>query len=313
MHSHALGTLVLFGLNLSTTHSLELAPVAALPKRLTPNYELNRDTELANLEPKVFKFPFSNSRLVKVSDSPLAFVAEKFLDPAACEEIIAIAKERDGGKYVHQCYEHIPPESSELMTSVIERIGVLCGSPPRPDEAVPCVRNVSPTRGLGATRLMKAGLHVDSNGNPYRYATALLYLSDVAADGATVFPCSDSDNVELKLACERLLENGHTHTVSCRDKKVELAKRTLIEAAEAREGLSVYPRAGKLLLFYTLDDVGLVDPYSWHGGAAIGDDPWPTGSKWVLQVFKTVPENLRDHPEQTVRFCKESRALHIPQ
>lgn len=42
------------------------------------------------------------------------------------------------------------------------------------------------------------------------------------------------------------------------------------------------------MLFYSRDQNGEVDPYSWHGGAAV----LGTG-KWTLQKFKEVPREHR--------------------
>merc|ERR1712232_878405 len=51
-------------------------------------------------------------------------------------------------------------------------------------------------------------------------------------------------------------------------------------------GLQVHPREGRLLLFFTRDADGQVDPYSWHGASAVGANGAP---KFTAQVFKEVP------------------------
>jgi hypothetical protein len=52
--------------------------------------------------------------------------------------------------------------------------------------------------------------------------------------------------------------------------------------------------AGKLMLFFTRGDDGDVDPYSWHGGAAVrGCSDGVSEGKWILQLCKEVPPALR--------------------
>jgi hypothetical protein len=95
----------------------------------------------------------------------------------------------------------------------------------------------------------------------------------------------------------------------------------LLRAAERGDGVSVYPEAGKLVIFFTRGDDGHVDPISFHGGAAVGvkdsslkgansksegiqgqagqSATRPCGGgdggdgKWMIQVCKEVPYRMR--------------------
>jgi hypothetical protein len=245
--------------------------------------------------------------LVRISESPLAFVDETFLDASECSVLIQLAKSKAEAGF---CDVAIRPEENDIMASVLRRVSDLCSSETHPDEPKPNVRNTPPNRGLEQRgRWMNRGLHLDTNGNPYRYATILIYLSDVDMDGATVFPCSDPSKSNLRAAGEALTDKGQTIAARRQreDKEIEALEKTLIDAAESMEGLSVYPKVGKLLLFYSLCDNGVVDPYSWHGGAAVGNEPGE--GKWLLQIFKTVPIGLRTQ-ENMGTFVQPRRYMH---
>ena len=53
-------------------------------------------------------------------------------------------------------------------------------------------------------------------------------------------------------------------------------------------GINVQPEKGKLVLFYSRNFDGQIDPYSWHGGAIVAG----TG-KWTMQKFKEIPKEFR--------------------
>eukprot|EP00933_Yihiella_yeosuensis_P028255 TRINITY_DN22071_c0_g1_i1.p1 TRINITY_DN22071_c0_g1~~TRINITY_DN22071_c0_g1_i1.p1 ORF type:complete len:381 (+),score=74.81 TRINITY_DN22071_c0_g1_i1:1050-2192(+) len=66
-----------------------------------------------------------------------------------------------------------------------------------------------------------------------------------------------------------------------------------VQMGEAGLGLSITPKAGKLVLFFSRDSTGCVDPLSFHGGAevlpgVVTDQGHPAG-KWTMQLFRQIP------------------------
>jgi len=169
--------------------------------------------------------------------------------------------------------------------------------------------------------LLPDGLHVDTNnGKLFRHITAILYLTDNMDDdgnvigGGTTFPLAiqqsnDEYNREqsevLLTSAKTLLLNGIHHTkgddnqddnsdgrvlekaglhVFCRDTK------QIRQAAEwnGQQGVRVMPIAGKLIYFHNVDDDGLSDAFSFHGGEDLLSFD-AVESKSILVFFKEVP------------------------
>ena len=209
-----------------------------------------------------------------------------------------------------------------------DRIDHIIGVERYDDETPPKVHYTAPgsaggggDAGAGHRRL-PLGLHVDTNSTG-TYATAILYLTTLAqpdADGATVFPCAApallpvtlcGDGGEAKAKAARaaaagLLSDEVLHTASVPAYAPKGTRRhadVLRHAAERGQGLSVFPEMGKLVIFFTRGDDGLVDPLSFHGGAAVGtggacacgagEGPCVCAGKWMLQVCKEVPAAMR--------------------
>ena len=70
---------------------------------------------------------------------------------------------------------------------------------------------------------------------------------------------------------------------------------------EAHSGTSIVPEVGKLLIFFTCDDDGEVDPLTWHGADAVNARQ-QTEDKWTLQIFKELPFGVSKFP-----FVQEKR------
>ena len=175
--------------------------------------------------------------------------------------------------------------------------------------------------------LLPDGLHVDTNnGMLFRHITAILYLTDNIDDdenvigGGTTFPLAiqqgnDDYNREqsevLLTSAKNLLLNGIHHTkgdenqddnsdgrvlenaamqVFCRDTK-QIRHET---ETSSEDGVRVMPRVGKLIYFHNVDDDGLSDAFSFHGGEELLSHTVET-KKSILVFFKEVPvANFRD-------------------
>jgi len=182
-------------------------------------------------------------------------------------------------------------------------------APPHTDEEG-CVLNFTPGRSDG--EVLENGLHVDTNRQPRRFATAILYLSSIPVveggpGGETIFPLGHHAHESAEAAgCSLLRDHGVEATCDVAptaDESVWRCVKQLETAAAmslAREktmGMAVKPEQGSMLLFFTRGPNGMVDPCSWHGSAAVP----PGGCKWTLQTFKAVK------PGQAVRWAQVMR------
>ena len=83
----------------------------------------------------------------------------------------------------------------------------------------------------------------------------------------------------------------------------------LLEAADQAQGVSIRPVKGKLVLFFTRCENGLIDSSSWHGGEAVlpGIDESFVMGKVTLQIFKEIPDSLMGSSKLMADFVRKSR------
>lgn len=215
------------------------------------------------------------------------------------------------------------------LEAFAQRLGLLLGTPPHPEETPMAARRTPPT--LSEDRF-PLGLHVDTyQGSRRRFATGLLYLTSGVHGGETIFPlavgedatidgvrCGCSNDVLQRQAlanAQMLLDAGYFHTTdACTPRlgdngyenpplEVETAAaQLLVWASDKRTrapGLSIEPREGRLLLFFTRTAAGNVDLHSWHGGAHVSDDG---SAKLTAQGFKEVPPGIGDDEIDFARY-----------
>ena len=182
----------------------------------------------------------------------------------------------------------------------------------QPGEVPPKVAYSAPAEcsALRGPRILRMpiGLRVDTNA-VFIYATTILYLTTVSQHGGdvtTVFPCASmagADAITTASGSDAKRGAGHAilfeqvlHTIhACASAKQHAE--TLLAAADTGEELSVFPKAGKMLIFFSRGDDGAVDPCSFHGGgAAVGVEV--ADGKWVMQLCKEVPFGARGRAAQ---------------
>lgn len=102
-----------------------------------------------------------------------------------------------------------------------------------------------------AYRADKNTLNLIQNGKKNRFATVFWYLTDVDEGGHTIFPRAGG------------LPPVRDH-------------------ADCSRGLKVQPQKGKVIIFYSLDASGDLDPYSLHGACPVGKEnvKW-AANKWI--------------------------------
>jgi hypothetical protein len=150
--------------------------------------------------------------------------------------------------------------------------------------------------------LLPDGCHVDTNnGKLFRHITAILYLTDNTPDdcsfgGGTTFPLAKPwiggdaaadtsislEQVTLHNAATRLLERNVQHTKGDTDqsansdgRRLEMAGVDAFNRDHATNdaplnnvglGVRVMPQAGRLIFFHNINDDGMSDATSFHGG-----------------------------------------------
>ena len=193
--------------------------------------------------------------------------------------------------------------------------------------------------------LLPDGVHVDTNnGKLFRHITAILYLTDSSSSdifnfgGGTTFPLAMpwigaddmNDNSSLLSSAKALLERNIQHTKADIDQSTNSDGRRLELACvntfnRDREvdtfgyehntvGVRVVPQAGRLIMFHNVDDAGMPDPASFHGGEElirIRTDQQSTQNvemtKNILVFFKEIPLNSFTDQESFAECAAKAR------
>ena len=164
-------------------------------------------------------------------------------------------------------------------------------------------------------------VHLDNNNNPFRYATAIVYLSDVpeSSRGATVFPCLLPPLAEGATMTQRAthLRESAKRAKLCKmaTKEVQATRGWALSqtkeddshglwALSARicngtlDGVSVQPKSGRAVMFKTgqfelspdgQPRPGAVDPMLWHTACELLEG----ATKRIIIKFQEVGPDTR--------------------
>jgi len=284
-----------------------------------------------------------------LSRKPRAYLQRKFLSPLECQTLISMILQRSHGtnfetKLRSPLAVDDPvwtPEQRELILKIETRLAEWTGCPAHPDETALVGTLTPPQKNEDAKSAVSShlGLHVDTNAAHWRYCTAIIYLSSLSdglRGGETVFPValdprregppSEAEERTIEAAGE-LLDMGVDHTDKALDasqavaadaaRLAQLAAQDLLARADCNDsGLQVTPSQGSVCIFWTRQDDGEIDRFSWHGGAPVHREPQSAqrilrpemlGWKWTLQKFKEVPIDKRGSADKLAEFVRRTR------
>eukprot|EP01045_Picozoa_sp_COSAG04_P011783 COSAG04_NODE_770_length_10444_cov_6.484872_3_plen_160_part_00 len=114
--------------------------------------------------------------------------------------------------------------------------------------------------------------HHNLDNDMARYVTALLYLTDVEAGGETLLPLADEGMEGLGCAgCEQRPDlRASSRSQGCFECIAPRQDALLENCAEpGHGGLSVAPKAGRLVLWYNYDADGEWQPAALHAGCSV--------------------------------------------
>jgi hypothetical protein len=225
--------------------------------------------------------------------------------------------------------DHRQQEAEALLDSIQLQIDQLTASPRHPGEPErPRYLEYPPTtlQDSNPSRedYLPDGLHVDTNNAKYfRHITVLLYLTDNPDGGATTFPLANNHpeststttsttsttttNNPVVAAAHDLIRHNVWHTRKQQDETTttrthcQLLEQAAVELMTTTNhnpvvGRRVLARRGYACVFYNLDQQGMPDAYSFHGGEANTSGQ----TKALLAYFKEL--NAKDFADSIHHF-----------
>ncbi|CAI0455771.1 unnamed protein product [Linum tenue] len=218
----------------------------------------------------LFSKSFDPTRVTQLSWRPRAFLYKGFLSDAECDHLIELAKDsleksmvadNDSGKSIESEVRtssgtFLSKYQDEVVAAIEQRIAAWTFLPVENGEAIQILRYE-----LG----QKYEPHFDyfhDKANQalggHRIATVLMYLSNVAKGGETIFPNAEviSEGKESQPKADDLSD--------C-----------------AKDGYSVKPEKGDALLFFSLHPDATTDPLSLHGSCPVIEGEKWSATKWI--------------------------------
>ncbi|GAV63367.1 Hpt domain-containing protein/2OG-FeII_Oxy_3 domain-containing protein [Cephalotus follicularis] len=209
------------------------------------------------------------SKVKQISTKPRAYVYEGFLTGLECDHLISLAKSElkrsavadnlSGKSKLSEVRTSsgmfIPKGKDPIVVGIEDKISTWTFLPKENGEDIQVLRYEPGQKYEPHFDYFVDKVNIARGG--HRVATVLLYLTDVAKGGETVFPSAE---------------------VSTR-RKVSATNSDLSECG--RKGVAVKPRRGDALLFFSLHPNALPDQSSLHAGCPVIEGEKWSATKWI--------------------------------
>ncbi|KAL5722470.1 procollagen-proline 4-dioxygenase [Ranunculus cassubicifolius] len=209
---------------------------------------------------------YDPTRVTQLSWHPRAFLHENFLSNEECDHLINLAKDKlevsmvadnESGKSIKSEVRtssgmFLNKNQDEIVQRIEERIAAWTFLPPENGEAIQILHYENGQKYEPHYDYFHDKANQELGG--HRVATVLMYLSDIAKGGETVFPNSEGKDAQPK-------------------------DDTWSECAQ--KGYAVKPRKGDALLFFSLHPDANTDPSSLHGSCPVIEGEKWSATKWI--------------------------------
>lgn len=220
------------------------------------------------------------TRVTQISWRPRAFIYRNFLTNEECDHLITLAKDKleksmvadnDSGKSIESEVRtssgmFLRKGQDEVVANVEARIAAWTFLPKENGESIQILHYEHGQKYEPHFDYFHDKVNQELGG--HRVATVLMYLSDVAKGGETVFPNSEEKKSQPK---------GDDWS-DC-----------------AKNGYAVKPRKGDALLFFSLHLNATTDPRSLHGSCPVIEGEKWSATKWIhVRSFETPKHECKD-------------------
>ncbi|GMP56702.1 hypothetical protein CsSME_00021094 [Camellia sinensis var. sinensis] len=246
------------------------------------------------------------SKVKQVSSKPRAFVYEGFLTDEECNHLISLAKselkrsavaDNESGKSKLSEVRtssgmFISKGKDPIVAGIEDKIEMWTFLPKENGEDMQVLRYEHGQKYDPHYDYFADKDNIARGG--HRMATVLMYLSDVAKGGETVFPSAEE---------------------SSRQRKSSTLDDDLSECA--KKGIAVKPRKGDALLFFSLHPGAIPDPSSLHGGCPVLEGEKWSATKWIhVDSFDKIVGaggNCTDDNESCARWAALGECTNNPE
>ncbi|XP_057546286.1 probable prolyl 4-hydroxylase 4 [Amaranthus tricolor] len=250
------------------------------------------------------QFKIDPSKVKQISWKPRAFVYEGFLTDQECDHLITIAKselkrsavaDNDSGE--SQLSEvrtssgaFISKAKDEIVARIEQKVSLWTFLPIENGEDIQVLRYEEGQKYEPHYDYFVDKVNIVRGG--HRYATVLMYLSDVKKGGETVFPHAE-------------LSERQRASIAASNDLSECGKR----------GIAVKPKKGDALLFFSLYPNAVPDQMSLHGGCPVIEGEKWSATKWIhVDNFdKIVTDGCVDHNQNCERWAALGECSRNPE